>query len=63
MGENLVIPNVNLSSLRQLNRDQDRDLTDNRQRTLNRIAEYRAAEEKVKQVCQERGLEIPEIYC
>lgn len=58
-----MIPNVNLSSLRQLSRDQDRDLTDNRQKTLNRIVEYRAAEEKVKQVCQERGLEIPEIFC
>lgn len=56
-----MIPNVNLSSLRQLNRDSD--LTDNRQKTLNRIAEYRAAEEKVKQACQERGLEIPEIHC
>lgn len=58
-----MIPNVNLSSLRQHNRDQDRDLTDNRQKTLNCIAEYRTAEEKVKQVCQERGLEIPEIFC
>lgn len=56
-----MIPSVNLSSLRQLNRD--RDSTDNRQKTLDRVAEYRAADEKVKQVCQEKGLEIPEMHC
>lgn len=56
-----MVPSVNLSSFRQLNRD--RDSTDSRQKTLDRVAQYRAADEKVKQVCRERGFEIPEMHC